>query len=113
MSDKQLEVLRVLVEGNTDGSFVDMDELLERVNYKPTKASMHFSIRHLIKRDLIEKKGTEMRRGRHRSILGATVLGHHFARANMTSPAAAILGAEDDLLELGDSLGAETSFGIY
>lgn len=70
LTDKQYKILIVLCHGNgkdENGKLIpcDLDELLERVAYKTTKASMQFSIRALIGRELISK-GSEKRRGASR-----------------------------------------------
>lgn len=95
LTDKQLEVLRVINEANPDGKPVDLDQLIERLSYKPSKAAIQFSIRALVGHELIEKAGQEIRRGRSRVLLVPTLLGQHFYRANTGSVAAAILEAED------------------
>lgn len=75
LSPKQVEIIKVLGRANPDGSFCDFDQLLERLSYKPTKDSAHFSIRALEKRGLVEKKPRESRRGQSRRILALTIAG--------------------------------------
>lgn len=66
----QIELLQAVAGGSTTGdatSPIDFDQLLDKLSWKPTKESAHFSIRALTKRGLIEK--TEkliLRRGRLR-----------------------------------------------
>lgn len=100
LTSKQIEVLRVIAKGNSDGSCADLDEILTRVSYKPTKQAIQFTIRSLIEHELIEKHASEKRRGRMRVLIGPTVLGQHFANAHagVSSVAAAIIESEDDLL---------------
>ena len=81
LTEKQLELIRVISEANSDGSSVDLDEIIERANYKPSKQSAQFSIRSLIEHGLIEKTGAENRRGRKRVLISITALGQHFAGA--------------------------------
>jgi DNA-binding MarR family transcriptional regulator len=78
LTTKQLEILRVVTSANVDGSLADLDEILERLSYKPTKEAIHFSIRALIAHGLIEKLGSEKRRGRRHVLIGITALGKHF-----------------------------------
>lgn len=99
LTAKQIEVIRVVAAGNPDGSVADLDEIIDRVSYKPTKQAIQFSIRALIEHGLIEKVGTDNRRGRRRTLIAATVLGQHFAAANKTSVASAILESDEGLLE--------------
>lgn len=94
--------MRVVIEANPDGSPTDLDEILERVNYKPTKQSIQFTIRSLIRHDLIEKLGDENRRGRRRVLIGPTSLGRHFAAAAVIHTSASSLvssEAEDKALD--------------
>lgn len=70
LTDKQYKILVVLCHGNgksEDGKLIpcDLDELLERIAYKTTKAAMQFSIRALIGHRLLTK-GLEKRRGASR-----------------------------------------------
>ncbi len=86
LTDKQLELMRVIISGNEDGSPTDLDQIIERVSYQPTKQSIQFSIRALVKHELIEKLGGEKRRGRYRVIIAPTPLGKHFAVPSLASP---------------------------
>lgn len=75
LSNKAFEVVRVLIRGNPDGTYCDLDELLDRLSYKPSKQSLQFTIRALIKRGLIQRKDPELRRGQSRRILAPTAKG--------------------------------------
>lgn len=77
---KQLQIMKVIVKGNDDGSFVDMDQLLQRIPYETTKQSMQFSIRKLIQRKLITKHGLESRRGRSHVVFSPTLGGYKLIR---------------------------------
>lgn len=76
---KQIEIMGILNAGNgiDAGKFspCDLDQLLERLSYRTTKDSIQFSIRALVKKELVEKKGTEVRRGRSRVLLSLTKSG--------------------------------------
>jgi hypothetical protein len=64
MTNKQIQVMKVILKGNTDAAGwtpVDLDQLLERIPYETTKASMQFTIRYLINKGCITK-GQEKRR---------------------------------------------------
>jgi predicted transcriptional regulator len=69
---KQGQILTALLKGNADGDFLDIDQLVEAVPYDTTKQSMQFSLRALIKHNLVEKREREKRRGRLRNILAPT-----------------------------------------
>lgn len=60
---KQISILRVIAAGNEDGSRADLDQVLDRIDYETTKASIQFSIRSLIKGGMIVKD-SDKRRGR-------------------------------------------------
>lgn len=72
---KQIALLKVIHSGNADGSNVDLDEILERLDYDTTKQSLQFSLRALIARGLLTKAGTEKRRNRVRVTFELTSLG--------------------------------------
>lgn len=78
LTTKQIELMRVISAGNSDGSNVDLDQLLSRLSYRTTKASLQFSIRALINKDLIEKAAREVRRNRERQTIAVTLYGSGF-----------------------------------
>lgn len=87
LTSKQHHILTLIAHGDVDASDgasvgaissfvpIDLNQLLERLPYKTTKASMHFSLRSLIRRELILKGQRERRRGRLRATLLPTELG--------------------------------------
>lgn len=75
LTAKQIEQMKVITTGNADGSPVDLDQILERLSYKPSKQSYQFSLRALIKHGLVEKGPRETRRGRERQTITPTGLG--------------------------------------
>lgn len=98
LTTKQTELLKIIQTANDDGGLVDLDQLIERASYKPSKASMQFSIRALVARDLIEKAGNALRRDRRRVLLRIRPLGMHLtARLNPT-PTFVISEEEDKAL---------------
>lgn len=72
---KQIEVLKIIIKANPDGSLVDLDQVLERVTYSPTKFAIQFTIRQLIKKGYIEKREPVVRRGSLRVIYNPTMQG--------------------------------------
>jgi len=76
LTEKQEAVLTSIVRGNEDGSFCDLDQVIERVPYETTKASIQFIVRNLIGKGLIEKKRPEKRRNRRRVVLSPTPEGY-------------------------------------
>ena len=82
LSHKQIQVLMAVGAGNPDGSPIDLDQLLEVLTYRTTKASIQFSIRALINRGLMEKRGRGVRRGRKRITYGLTDLGRMIVRTD-------------------------------
>lgn len=80
LPSKQIAILGVVVKGNEkdeSGHFipVDLDQIIERVGYSPTKEAIQFSIRGLIEKGVIFKSGTENRRDRRRVLISPTELG--------------------------------------
>lgn len=72
---KQIELLNTIGRRNPDGGAIDLDQLIERLSYKPTKQSIQFSIRALIAHGLIQKDAPEKRRGRTRTLISLTEQG--------------------------------------
>lgn len=119
VTDKQLQILKIVSTGNgkdpATGAFipVDLDQLIDGLAYKPTKASIQFSIRALIKRGLIEKGAThEKRRGRQRVLILATPLGHNLVTFN-TNPGfvGAAVAPMPELREAESSVSGGDPFG--
>lgn len=76
LTRKQFLILDCVKRGTSDGDFIDMDQLLDVLPYETSKQSMQFSIRALIGRGLVEKKETELRRGRRRVIYSLSRTGY-------------------------------------
>lgn len=79
LTKKQHQIMEVIMKGNVDEenytiSWVDLDQLVERVPYQTSKDSIMFSIRALIGKGLIKKGARELRRGRIRGTLVPTEL---------------------------------------
>jgi DNA-binding MarR family transcriptional regulator len=72
---KQIELLNTIGRRNPDGGAIDLDQLIERLSYKPSKQSIQFSIRALIAHGLIQKDAPEKRRGRTRTLISLTTQG--------------------------------------
>lgn len=85
LTTKQLELLKVIGDANEDGSPTDLDQLLERLTYKPSKQSIQFSIRALVNHGLIKKGDSEKRRGRVRAIIELTEMGRSVTGKKKTS----------------------------
>lgn len=67
MTKYQLEVLRLVAAGSSDG-LIDFDQLLPALSWAPSKDSMQFTIRAMCAKGLIEKRPRELRRGRMRAV---------------------------------------------
>jgi hypothetical protein len=72
---KQIEIMKVVVAGASEGAAVDLDQLLERLTYKTTKESLQFSLRAIERHGLIDRSFAEHRRGRLRRLVRPTDLG--------------------------------------
>ncbi|GAL22960.1 hypothetical protein JCM19235_1261 [Vibrio maritimus] len=73
-------ILEVVLKRNTDGSLVDLDEIIERVDYEVTKPAIQFTIRRMIEHGVIEKAGRDSRRGRARTTFRVTELGYEVVK---------------------------------
>lgn len=87
------DILKIVVKGNADGSFTDLDQILDRIVMNRTKQSIQFTIRTLVKKGLIAKSGRQTRRGRSRVIIVATEMGYEMAHQHYTPEHAEELGA--------------------
>lgn len=81
LSKKQRQILEVLIKGNPDGTWVDLDQLLERLPYRTTKPSIQHSIRILIEKGMMERKDLERRRGADRRLLAPTMKAYSLIRS--------------------------------
>ena len=96
---KQIALMKTIGQKNEDGTALDLDQIIERLSYTTTKASLQFSLRALIKHGLIEKLGKEVRRGRAHQLIGVTEAGQPYAK--MPGWGALVVVDEDlDALEL-------------
>ena len=68
LSAKQQNIIDVIKKGNSDGSWCDLDQILDNIDYTTTKESIQFSLRFLANRGYIAKLGQEKRRGKMRVV---------------------------------------------
>lgn len=91
MTPHQYEVLKVVIVGNDSEDptlvLVDLDEILERITRKTSKASIQFTIRALIHNGMMTKAGRSPRRGRQRVTYQATDQGVDVAGDSRKTPA--------------------------
>ena len=80
LSKKQRQILNVIITGNPDGSWFDLDQLLERLPYETSKASIQHSIRILIQKGMMERKELQRRRGSDRRLLAPTMKAYNLLR---------------------------------
>lgn len=111
LTEKQMAILQVVSEKNKDGSATDLDQILERLNYQTTKASIQFSIRALILHGLIAKADEwEKRRGRMRVIIRAIEMSKMYITPRKVKAVAIdelpintdLLSGSDSILELNE-----------
>lgn len=84
LTTKQRAIMTVIIAGNPDGSFADIDEILDRLSYETTKQSLQFSLRALAAKGCIQKMPTEIRRKRSRVVYSATESGKEYFTAPKT-----------------------------
>jgi predicted transcriptional regulator len=70
---KQMEILKLIVEGTEDGA-IDMDQLRERLSYKPTRQAVNCSVKFLEEYGLVIR-AKQLRRGRKHVIFNPTIRG--------------------------------------
>lgn len=79
---KQRQIMEVIVRGNPDGTFCDIDQIIERLSYTPSKASFQFSLRCIIRKKLAEKEPElRLRDGAKRRVVKPTLLGYRLTRS--------------------------------
>lgn len=72
---RMIMILEVIMKRNPDGSMVDSDQIIERVDYEVTKPAIQFTLRRMVEHGVIEKSGNDTRRGKKRVLYKATMLG--------------------------------------
>lgn len=70
LTEYQSEILFFILEKVKAGYTPDLDELLDSASWVPTKQAFQFTIRQLVEKGMVEKLGTEVRRGRRRVLIG-------------------------------------------
>lgn len=99
LTTKQLELLTVIGKRNPDGAATDLDQIIERLSYHPSKQSLQFSIRALIAHRLIQKDASEKRRGRTRTVISLTEQGQVIVGAKPKTGPAPVPEADEMLSE--------------
>lgn len=74
-------IIEIVGRRNKDGSYVDLDQIIERIDYQVSKQAIQFTLRGMIQRGVIEKCGIETRRGRNRILYRTTALGQDYFKA--------------------------------
>ena len=72
LTPKQMAVLKALVKGNSDGSLLDVHQLIELTAPGTTRGSMICTLRHLAMHDLVREDELVVRRSRKVRTLAAT-----------------------------------------
>lgn len=94
----QFELLTKLSGMETaSGRFTDLDQLLEQLSWTPSKESVQFTIRAIVKKGFIEKMPVETRRGRNRVLYSMTRAGK-----SVLDPRGVIAESEDMALPGAD-----------
>lgn len=97
LTDHQRNVLEIIFRGNPDGTFVDIDQILERVIHRTSKPSIQFTLRSLISKNLVMKQYRERRRNRSRVVYSPTAESYATLRGELdrTAEQLAALFGED------------------
>lgn len=72
LTTKQAELMSVVCAGNSDTTWCDLDQILERLSWKPSKESLQFSIRALMDRGLLVRAPRQTRRRQGRRVIEPT-----------------------------------------
>lgn len=72
---RMMLILEVVGRRNEDGTAVDLDQIIERVDYDVSKEAIQFTLRSMVEKGVIEKCEAEKRRGRRRVIYQTTESG--------------------------------------
>lgn len=75
ITQKQKRILIAAMQMNEENEPRDVEEVRLSLEYQPTKQAFNSSLKHLIKKGLIERTGFECRRKHSRMILNVTDLG--------------------------------------
>lgn len=78
-TDIQRNVMDLVIRGNSDGTFADLNQLVERSPHKPTKDAMRSTIRFLVKHGMVETEHKQQR-GARRMIVKPTIKGYQARR---------------------------------
>lgn len=69
-TNKQIEILRVINEGNDDGTLCSVYDILEKLTYECRRDNLLHSIRRLVEDGYVERKDRVMRGKRtHRTFV--------------------------------------------
>ena len=80
MTAKQHAVLKALVKGNSDGSLLDVWQLIEATAPGTTRGAMICTLRHLVAHGLVREDELVIRRSRKVRTLAATDAGRDLVR---------------------------------
>lgn len=81
LTEKQVEIMRLIRQRNADGTAIDITQLVESLPYKASKQAVLCSVNHLVERELIERMAQEMRHSRKRTPLALTEQGEVWLKA--------------------------------
>jgi hypothetical protein len=88
LTTKQMLILAVVKAGNSDGTPIDLDQIVARLPYETSKESLQFSIRALVKREMLDRSKKVVRNGRSHRVIELTELGAaHVSKTEAESPA--------------------------
>ena len=107
LTRKQFSILDIVVTGNPEGEsefdkLIDIDQMIERVPYVVSKASIHFSIRSMIEGGYIQKVAPQYRRGRNRVLFSATKSGKYRMNPNSAGVETSFISSVEEDEIFGD-----------
>lgn len=81
LTKKQIAVMKIIQAGNRDGTYVDIDQLLNRMKNKPHRNTLKQSVRYIEAKGLLERFQGVYRRNATRTVYRLTENGYRHLRA--------------------------------
>ena len=75
ITKNQLELLHFVIDCEAGGAMADLDQIIDKMSWEPTKESIQFTIRAMVGKSFIEKSGLQSRRGRNRVCFKVSIKG--------------------------------------
>lgn len=81
LTKKQLAIMKIVQAGNRDGTYVDVDQLLRRLETNPDRRTLKQSLRYIEQKGLLDRFQGVYRREATRTVYRLTENGYRHLRA--------------------------------